>query len=460
METLRYSPKKPEKLPVQPSQKEGVKNNFDSTAALKKENTILGKLRGRAREVAKVLILTSALIAGEGVVSTARAEEKQPTPVVQTEKEKSTNPDISEFIALNQEQQNQYLQTLAKEPPKYTNVKELWDGREFSSKKLTAESGMKRIAQLKEQLDELYEKETDQKSKEEINRAFLTVHRFTLEYGIYLSGRQELLVYNINNDETMRVSISGLVWSDIEKKPTYDPNETNDFLEDKKQGARLMAFIQEVKKISGSDLSKIKQIYDLVAYKIPRYRWYHGEGERGKHGYQTFEQLLTKQAGICTEKNALLVYALRQAGFDAYLWEFSGHIYTRLFTVDGVLEIDVTNSEPFNLSKLATQGGYFFNTDEASIKKMPKKLQQYTEKRGEEGGYHVSIPLDSEEAIEYTAASYGVSVEKIKEILKKIADVTPHPLYEIGKKDNGSLTPENSGKYSQDLFRERIVYDE
>ena len=161
MEILGHSPEEPKKHLTQteqktPSQKEAVENDFDSAAALKKEETVLGKLRGRARAIAKVLVLTSALIAGEGVVSIARAEDKPQTPVAQTEKERSVNPEISEFITLNQEQQNQYLQTLAKEPPKYTNVKELWDGREYSNKKLTAESGMKRIAQLKEQLDELY----------------------------------------------------------------------------------------------------------------------------------------------------------------------------------------------------------------------------------------------------------------------------------------------------------------
>lgn len=464
METLRYSPEEPKKLPIQAPQKERMGDGFDSTAALKKENTILGKLRGKAREVAKVLILTSALIAGEGVVSTARAEEKPPTPVAQTEKEKSVNLETSRFIALNQEQQNQYLQTLVEKPSEYREVRKIEEdevlGKYTSIQtELVAESGMKRIAQLKEQLDELYEKETDQKHKKEINQAFLTVHHFVLEYGIGPSGEQELVVFNINSDKAQTMNVAELVWRDREKKPIYDPNETDGFLEDGKQGAHLIAFLKELKKISGSDLSKIKQTYDLVAYKIPRYKWYHDEGERGKHGYQTFEQLLEKQAGICTEKNALLVYALRQVGFDAYLWGFSGHIYTRVFTVDGVLEIDVTNSEPFNLTKLATKGEYSFDTDEATVKKMPQEFQQYAEKWNKDGKYRVFIPLDSNETIRYVATWVGVSVESVKSVLSQIADVKPHPLYEIGKKGRGGITPKNSGKYSRDLFKAPIVYD-
>lgn len=465
MEIPKFSPeetkKKPQEETREPSfsRNEQVETGFDSTTALKDKRTLLGKLRGRAREVAKVLILTSALIAGEGVISTARAEEKPPTPITQVEKEKQRDPSVLEFIKLSSEQQSTYLQTLAEQPPKYKEVKEMMGEYEVSSKELVTESGMRRIAQLKEQLDKLYEDESDLQDKEEINQAFLAVHRFTLEYGIDSFGKQALSVYNINSDEVMAINVSALIMRERNGKPIFDPNETDDFLEEGKQGHLLATFIEKIKGISGGKLSKIKQIYDLVAYKIPRYKWYHGEGEIGKHGYQTFEQLLSKQAGICTEKNALLVYALRQAGFDAYLWGFSGHIYTRIVTTEGTLEIDVTSSNPFSSRKLATQGEDSFDTDEATVKSMPQSMQQYAKKWGEGGRYRVFIPLDSDETIQYVAGTHGISVDALKKILAQIADVKPHPLYEIGKKGKGEITPANSGLYAEDLFKKQISYE-
>lgn len=169
--------------------------------------------------------------------------------------------------------------------------------------------------------------------------------------------------------------------------------------------------------------------------------------------------MLRKQAGICTEKNALLVYALRQAGFDAYLLGFSGHIYTRILTTEGTLEIDVTSSDPFNMSKLATQGEYSFSTNEATVKGMPSNMQQYAKKWGEDDSYRVFIPLNSEETIKYVANNNGISVDTLKKILTQIADVKPHPLYEIGKKGKGEITPENSGQYTKDLFKKQIRYE-
>ncbi|OGG90118.1 hypothetical protein A3C68_00510 [Candidatus Kuenenbacteria bacterium RIFCSPHIGHO2_02_FULL_42_29] len=465
MEIPKFSPeetrKKPQAVAREQSfpQKEKVEAGFDSTTALKDEKTLLGKLRGRARKVAEVLILTSALVAGEGIISTARAEEKPPTPITQVEREKQKDLSAQEFIKLSSEQQNTYLQTLAEQPPEHKEVQEMMEEYEVSSKELVTESGMQRIAQFKEQLDALYEKKNDPKQKEKINQAFLTVHRFTLEYGIDSYGKQALTVYNINSDEAMTMNVSGLITRDRNGKPIYDPNETDDFLEDGKQGHLLAAFIEKIKGVSGSELSRIKQIYDLVAYEIPRYKWYHGEGERGKHGYQTFEQLLEKQAGICTEKNALLVYALRQAGFDAYLWGFSGHIYTRIFTAEGALEIDATSSDPFTMSKLATQEEYSFDTNEAFIKGIPQNMQQYAEKWDEGDRYRVFIPLDSEETIEYVAGTNGISVESLRKILAQIRDVKPHPLYEIGRKGKGNITPENSGQYARDLFKKQISYE-
>lgn len=459
MEIPKFSPEVPKKKPREAtrkpsfSQNEQVETGFDSTTALKDERTLLEKLRGRAREVAKVLILTSALIAGEGVISTARAEEKPPTPITQVEKEKQRDLSAQEFIKLGSEQQNTYLQTLAEQPPEYKEVKEMMGEYEVSSKELVTESGMRRIAQLKEQLDKLYEDESDLQVKEKINQAFLAVHQFTLEYGINSYGKQALTVYNINSDEAMTMNVSDLIMRERAGKLIFDPNETDDFLENGKQGPLLVAFIEKIKGVRGSELSKIKQIYDLVAYEIPRYKWYHGEGERGKHGYQTFEQLLRKQAGICTEKNAILVYALRQAGFDAYLWGFSGHIYTRVLTPEGTLEIDITSSNPFTMSKLATQGEYSFDTNEVTAKGMPQNMQQYAKKWGEGDSYRVFIPLDSDETIEYVAGHEGISVEVLRKILAQIADVKPHPLYEIGKKGKGEITPANSGQYAKDLFK-------
>lgn len=210
MEIPKFFPEKPKKKPQEvtkehffPQQKE-TEAGFDSATALKNEKTLLGKLRGKAREIAKVLILTSALIAGEGVISTARAEEKPPTPITQVEKEKRKDLSPQEFIKLSSEQQNTYLQTLAERPPEYKEVKEMMGEYEVPSKELVTESGMQRIAQLKEQLDKLYEEESDPQDKEKINQAFLTVHRFTLEYGIDSFGKQAMTIYNINSDEAMK----------------------------------------------------------------------------------------------------------------------------------------------------------------------------------------------------------------------------------------------------------------
>lgn len=72
------------------SQKERVNNNFDSTVALKNEKILLGKLRGRARKIAEVLILTSALIVNEGTISTARTKENSPTLIAQIDKNEET----------------------------------------------------------------------------------------------------------------------------------------------------------------------------------------------------------------------------------------------------------------------------------------------------------------------------------------------------------------------------------
>jgi len=93
---MKFSPEEPREKPRATEekffpQKERVKTAFDSTVALKDEKTLLEKMRGRAREVAKVLILTSALIIGEGIISTTHAQEKPPTPITQVDKSKETN---------------------------------------------------------------------------------------------------------------------------------------------------------------------------------------------------------------------------------------------------------------------------------------------------------------------------------------------------------------------------------
>lgn len=465
MEIPKFFPKKAKREPQETtegrlfSQRVEKEVDLDPATALKEERTLLGKLRGRSREVAKVLILMSALIAGEGTISTARAEERPSTLITQVERERQKDLSVREFIKLSNEQQNLFLRTLAVQPPEYKVVKEMMGEHEFTSKELVTESGIQRITQLKEQLEKLYDEEPDPQNKKKINQAFLAVHRFTLEYGIDSFGKQALGVYDINSEEAMTMNVSELIMRERDGKPIYDKNETDKFLEDGKQGPLLATFIEKIKDVSGSELSRIKQIYDIVAYEIPRYEWYHGEGEIGKHGYQTFEQLLKKQAGICTEKNALLVYALKQNGFDAYLWGFSGHIYTRVFTSEGTLEIDVTNSNPLVLTKLATQGEYCYVTDGVGVKKMPNNLQQYAKKWDEGDDYRVFIPLNSDEAVEYVVSQTGISAEKLREILSKIADVKPHPLYEISKKGTGEITPKNSGQYLKDLFKKQIRYE-
>ena len=375
--------------------------------------------------------MVGSILAGAGAVFIPTYEMLNPPTVYSQEIQ--SDGDIGEFLDLNKKGRINYLENLS------LQLETFEEGTFWPP---ITKSGYNQILDLKKELDTLYKESDDEK----VNNAFLDVHSFILKNYINFEG-QGIVVWN-NDGE---VDINEFIWNIRKGEPVYDSGETNNFLKDSKEGPLLTDFMKKVKKVKGSELSKIKKIYDLVAYDVPRYKWYNGEGERGEHGYQTFEQLLENRAGICTEKNALLAYALQKAGIDAYLWGFNGHIYNRILTLEGVLEVDVTSSEPFNLSKLSTKGIYSFSTNKKFYDDLPDNIRKYGQNLGD-NDYNISIPLDSEENIEYVANNFAyVPANTLREILSKISNVKPHPLYGLVK--NSMITPKNAGKYKKDLFR-------
>lgn len=335
------------------------------------------------------------------------------------------NPIVEEFVSFSEQERIAYLEDLFKqeESTERYDIKGNGEGPFYSFKtRIIKEAGPVQVIQLKEDIERFYEEINKPIEKEEVNQAFLTVHKFILEKVISWPGQQEVVVWNGDNQINIGEFLSRL----RNGQNIFNQNDLNVFLERDKEGELLSEFLEEVRNVSGNELSKIKQIYDLIAYRVPRYKWY---GEENNNNYQTFEQLLNNRAGICTEKNALLVYALREAGFEAQLWGFTGHIYTRVTTSEGVLEIDVTNSDPFSIRRqLVTNCCYSYSTPNGDI----------------------DIELNSDENIKRVAELFNLSVEDVNNVIRKISDVKPHPLYEIAK--NGPITPDTIGKYKKDIF--------
>lgn len=65
---------------------------FEVKTSLTKERTLLDRLKGRTRDVAKILLLISTFVAGEGLSSTAYAEDTSQTSITQIEGKTKNNP--------------------------------------------------------------------------------------------------------------------------------------------------------------------------------------------------------------------------------------------------------------------------------------------------------------------------------------------------------------------------------
>ena len=66
--------------------------NFDVKTSLTKEKSLLERLKGRTKDVAKILLLISAFVAGEGLSSTAYAEDTSQTSATKIEGKTKNSP--------------------------------------------------------------------------------------------------------------------------------------------------------------------------------------------------------------------------------------------------------------------------------------------------------------------------------------------------------------------------------
>ena len=334
-------------------------------------------------------------------------------------------PCAEAFMKLQEKERSSYLQNLVSQKQVLLQRTVFYPMGSSSYDEAIRPSGLETLISLKKQLTDLYEKCGNSKQKEMIYASFQQVHRFLLEKNIIWPGKQEITIYN--SDETLDV---GPFASRIrDGKSMYDPHVTNSFLENGKEGQRLLKLMKEIHNAGNSkvsELTKIKNVYDLVASAVPFFHWY---GNENGNKYQSFEQLLKNKAGVCTEKNALLVYALRQIGIDADLLMSGYHMFARVNTSEGVLDIDVTSSDPFNLTRPATKGNYIYSSNNEEVR----------------------VDIGSEETISSVANTCGISILQLKEILNEIKKAKPHPLYQLV--EGSSITPQNAGKYIKDLFQ-------
>lgn len=175
---------------------------------------------------------------------------------------------------------------------------------------------------------------------EQFRTAFSTAHRFILENCLSIFGEQAIYACPAQGAlDVIRLANYGR---------SGDLIEFSECLAGHEEGDLLSRFLEEASLASGDTLDKTRQIYNLVAARIPRYRA--PRFQRGEN-YLSFNKALQEQKACCFEKNALLVHALRQIGIDARLWGSDRHAFARIMTEEGVLEADVTTSNAFTLRK-------------------------------------------------------------------------------------------------------------
>lgn len=348
------------------------------------------KFKGDVRKLANIFLMVSALTFSEGLLSSSWTQEikKDPTEQIDESQEKLAD----DFIIMNQEQRLSRLNNMS--------------GRE--------------AVNLKDYLDEKYLNEKNPEEKDKINQAFLDVHKYCLEMNLDSFGHQQVVSYNSDGYMTINHILRRFKEADKEATIFYE----RQFSEN--NGKILDEFMKEVKSVGGSELSRIRQIYNLVAYYVPRFEYV----ETPDNNYQTFEQMLNNQAGICTEKNGLLVYALNQAGFEAYLVQEPGHISAIVYTAEDALHLDVTSSNSFNIVALCNKGVYRYTTNQAGYDVLPEDLKKFG--RRDDDNYIINIELTSAKTIDFVSQEYGIEPAQVKEILSQISSIKPHPLYKLG----------------------------
>jgi len=208
--------------------------------------------------------------------------------------------------------------------------------------------------------------------------------------------------------------------------------------------------------MSGDEFSKIKQIYDLVASAVPKYKVIKPDG------HQNFEETLKNQAGQCWEKNNLFVHLINRAGIEAGLLLPSKslmgpHAYSRVFLKEGILDLDVTDSVPFTLISSAINKRFCQTVWDFEIDELAKGAHELLKKPDayQDESFILEVSSNSpKEIIEFVAAQNYIISEELVKILQQLENLKPHPLYELLKKD--FITPENAGQYAEKLYPNNI----
>ncbi len=429
-----------------------------SAVAEAQESGFLSKFRGKAKEIARILVFMTALTAGGKISKNVAAQEqKQFTQTTSEKKEVSTDEKVKKFISSSKRQQEAYLMNLSKIP------QSIIEREGFS---ICLQSG---IYNLKEDLEKLLENAKEPTTKEEIKQAFSIVHHFILENDISNDGRQAVKIYPVNNPMELEPSI----YDYLNKRSLQNIHNKGLLYYQKylEEGETLKKLEQKAKRITDeNELAKIRKVYNLVAEAIPRYK--------ARDYYRSSEEALQKGEGQCFDKNAILVHILRSVGINAHLWGFENHAYTRISTEEGILDVDVTNSNSFTLRTINTTFQYtaslrkdiFMDMDNAlKIKESLEANNASVKISLEESLFYIfmKITFDANKASEIIKKiiaddfnssvsakvnNFKISEDDVDTIISRLCKVKPHPLYKLVREVGDNITPKNAQKYRDDLF--------
>lgn len=400
--------------------------------------------------LARACVLGTFLLLAQGCTFPHTKKDKN-LITTQVEKEKS----LGEFIVLSPEQKQSYLENFAHQSAGYqknvtrfyfadTNYTEYKEQAEFSK---TEKDGFEKITELKKILEKKYNETKNSEEKKKFYDAFLAVHTFMIEHNI-TDGKQEILIYN--NDGY--ISINEQLQALSDGKPIEQDLKIN--LKKLEHYPLLKNFFSKLEKIkgSGSELSQIRQVYNLVAIAVPFYSMQ--EHDLVNNVEKTFNDTLSKGTGLCVHKNALLITSLRHIGIRATSITGGKHYYTRVHTSQGILDIDVTRSQSFNLSKPAQTPSYEFETEQTNLvgsKLIPSYIQKYTKQDG--NSIVVRVPLTSPEGLRYIKTQYGnIPPTKLRTLLSHYQQGKTHPLYRIKTSASSHITPHNARQFLSALF--------
>ena len=354
-----------------------------------------------------------------GVITFVSGEYSGLTPVL----EPAVLLSAENFAALPKHEQQAYLDKLLKRPKVILKTRIFINGRVQQQEEVLEQSGTCVIYMLRDDLEKL--------PVEKYDAAFLLVHSMVIKHPIANLGKRHIPVYK---EESSDFNSEKIISSYRYGTPLFDPTETASFLENGEEGPLLAAFMVKVRAAASArttTLGKIKAIYDLVALHVARFKNY---SKQNGNKYLTFEQLLANGAGKCFEKNGLLVYALQQIGIDAHLTYGDLHAYTRVFTPEGSLEIDVTYSMSFHIIRTKGTLMFSYDTDQACIDALPENFYDFGKvvKRAA-GGFMVYVDLTSEAAVAFFAQENYIPVAEVKLMLSQLAakKSKPHPVYDV-----------------------------